>query len=157
MKDGNKRREFIKSIGVGVGAFIALPVMGGFLNSCEREEGAIKPDTFELNVSLDDYPELKSIGGSEIITENNKGIFINAVRKDDDTILTYDRTCPHQGCFVGLPENLNSNMKCPCHGAEYDINDGSVRQKPNDGSNISGLTALNNNFDKNKNSFVIFI
>jgi Rieske Fe-S protein len=36
----------------------------------------------------------------------------------------FDSTCTHQGCQVG--EVADGEIKCPCHGSRYSIEDGSV-------------------------------
>jgi Rieske Fe-S protein len=36
--------------------------------------------------------------------------------------------CTHQGCAVSSVEN--GRIKCPCHGSEYSITDGSVKAGP---------------------------
>lgn len=40
----------------------------------------------------------------------------------------FSKTCTHQGCPVAAIEG--ADIVCPCHGARYSIQDGSVRQGP---------------------------
>ncbi|MEV5508423.1 Rieske (2Fe-2S) protein [Streptomyces orinoci] len=40
----------------------------------------------------------------------------------------FSAVCTHEGCVVGSV--TGGVIKCPCHGSEFDIKDGSVRQGP---------------------------
>lgn len=44
------------------------------------------------------------------------------------TFLAFSAACTHQGCTVsGVEDDV---ISCPCHGSQFDINDGSVVQGP---------------------------
>ncbi len=44
------------------------------------------------------------------------------------TINAFDATCTHMGCTVA--EVADGVIRCPCHGSEFSIEDGSVRRGP---------------------------
>jgi Rieske Fe-S protein len=44
------------------------------------------------------------------------------------TFKAFDSTCPHQGCAV--TEVSGGVIRCPCHGSQFRIADGSVAQGP---------------------------
>ena len=50
---------------------------------------------------------------------------ILAVRLDADTVVAYDRRCPHLGCPV-VWAAARARFECPCHRAAFDARTGAV-------------------------------
>ena len=44
------------------------------------------------------------------------------------TYKAFSKICTHQGCTVG--QVADGVIKCPCHGSEFSIEDGSVKHPP---------------------------
>ncbi len=59
----------------------------------------------------------KVFDGQVVVTQPRAGTF-----------LVFSAACPHQGCTVSVVED--GVINCPCHGSQFDINDGSVVQGP---------------------------
>lgn len=155
-KKHNERRDALKKIGTGIGLFISLPIAGSLFNSCEQEEGPLISDIKSLDVNISEHQELTEIGGSARLVDDTFTIFITAVRISDNEIKTFNSQCTHQGCTVGLPQNLEI-MTCPCHSAGFSPVDGSVINKPNDGTDIAPLNQFDNDFDPNTGELKVYL
>jgi Rieske Fe-S protein len=64
------------------------------------------------------------VGGGVIIAEPA----IVVTQPVAGTIKAFTAICTHQGCLVG--EVVDNQIICPCHGARYSAEDGSVLQGP---------------------------
>ncbi|MDQ1654437.1 MAG: hypothetical protein QOI35_3637 [Cryptosporangiaceae bacterium] len=64
------------------------------------------------------------VGGGKILTADK----IVITQPTAGQIKAFTAVCTHQGCVVGTIEN--GLIKCPCHGSEYKIADGSVAKGP---------------------------
>lgn len=54
-----------------------------------------------------------------------EGIQVLAVRLDADTVVAFDRRCPHLGCPV-VWAAARARFECPCHRAAFDARTGQV-------------------------------
>ena len=54
---------------------------------------------------------------------------VAVTRLATDTVVAVSRRCTHAGCTVGLPASSGANLKCPCHGSQYNAQ-GSVQNGP---------------------------
>lgn len=128
----HSRRRFLHQAASSIGLVLAAPVITSIIAACETDE-TTGPTGKQYTVLVSDHPELSAIGGiTAIIVDdlNSKNpVFISRVAAE--TFAVFSTTCTHQGCQVALPEPPTFvNCHCPCHGAEYSPEDGSVRQQP---------------------------
>jgi len=54
---------------------------------------------------------------------------VAVTRLATDVVVAVSRRCTHAGCTVGLPVSSGANLKCPCHGSQYN-SQGSVLNGP---------------------------
>jgi Rieske Fe-S protein len=71
-------------------------------------------------VAVADVP----VGGGVIIAAEQ----IVVTQPAEGDFKAFGSTCTHQGCQVG--EVSDGEIKCPCHGSRYSIEDGSVTNGP---------------------------
>ena len=116
------RRRFLGST-----ALVVLPVLGG---GCADKlpEVAIVDLPAVVNQSvvipLDDFPELKAVGGSIVGMTSGYPNPIVIAHVDGDRFVALDAVCTHMRCTVEY-NALNLPLDCPCHGSTYEV-DGSV-------------------------------
>lgn len=65
------------------------------------------------------------VGGALSVTV--KGAPLLVTQPEEGTFAAFSAICTHQGCTV-LPGN--GELKCPCHGSEFDLATGKVRGGP---------------------------
>jgi Rieske Fe-S protein len=64
------------------------------------------------------------VGGGVILDDADYVV----TQPSEGTFKAFSKICTHQGCPVGsVSDGL---IKCPCHGSEFSIEDGSVKQPP---------------------------
>jgi Rieske Fe-S protein len=146
----NNRREFLIKTGKYTLAGLSVISFGYLLNACEQNESPIKtegPQSFDLT----EYEPLMQVGGVSYIFLKDIPDPLIVIRKSEDSFLVYSSVCSHQGCNVDVPAPGSDIMVCPCHFAKYNVHDGSVAEKPNDGTNIKGLKKFVSKFDSNTN------
>lgn len=139
------RRGFIKKSGALAGMAFTLPLITGFLSSCESNENPIVPEG-TVNLDLDDYPALMDIGGSVKTNVEGLAAALIIIRIGESDFLIANSTCTHLGCSVNAPANDTGNINCPCHGAVYSRTDASVINYPT-GANPIPLTTYNYTFN----------
>lgn len=66
------------------------------------------------------------VGGGKIISAHK----IVVTQPTKGTYKAFTAVCTHQGCTVG--EITGGVIQCPCHGSEFSVADGSVKQGPAD-------------------------
>lgn len=140
------RRDFIKKAGQFSGALIGLSAFGALLPGCEQEEMPFEP-TGTRTIYINDYPQLKEIGGSASIRMRTIGFQVIIVRKSEEDFLVANSTCTHMGCTVDAPRTVQDNLLCPCHGSEFSREDASVIWFP-EGFTPRPLKKYNWYFDK---------
>ena len=64
------------------------------------------------------------VGGGVVITAEK----VVVTQPSEGEFKAFDSTCTHQGCQVA--EVSDGQIKCPCHGSRYSIEDGSVEGGP---------------------------
>ena len=84
-------------------------------------------------------PDPTALAPGEAVTVASHGAApeVLAVRLDADTIVAFDRRCPHLGCPV-LWSAERARFECPCHRAAFDARTGRVLFGPPQ----RGLTAV---------------
>jgi len=138
---------------------ISLPLISTVTTSCEQDEGALivnNPSANNNVLKLDDYPILKEEGGAikHSFEGENEGYALIIVRQSEDNFLVVSAKCTHMGCIVGAPAK-DANIKCGCHGAQFSPQDGSVKAKPNDNSDIPALKKFDYVFKTDLNELEI--
>ena len=106
------RRRFLKLIGLGAAALIALPA---------RLARAKK-----LAFKLDKAEKLKTINGSAILELKGKKVLF--VRDSETTIKALSPICTHKKCEVHF-NPTSKKIDCACHGSSFDL-DGKVSGRP---------------------------
>jgi cytochrome b6-f complex iron-sulfur subunit len=123
-----KRSEFIRSLGLGSGALMAIYCMGT-LSSCTNEND-VSPTTnpstgkidFSLDLKLDSNKALLSNGGFQY----SGNIIIAKVKSG--AYIALSKVCTHQGTTV-VYQKETDDIYCPNHGSMYDIT-GKVTRTP---------------------------
>jgi Rieske Fe-S protein len=130
----SSRREFIRIFvfGAATAAVLGQPWRRTYL--AEAAEAASDGSGL-LQIRLSDYPSLLNEMGSvriglNGIADDNTGplgffypILIN--RGSGDQFYALDSGCSHAGCVVGLYDEFEGAIICPCHDSHYNI-DGTV-------------------------------
>ena len=86
----------------------------------DGDGGGRRRNRGEVVATLGDIP----VGGGAIFAA--QGVVITC--PDEGEIKAFSVTCPHQGCAVNSVSR--GTINCPCHGAKFDIKDGSVTDGP---------------------------
>lgn len=107
----------------GAGA-LGLVTVGGCAAGGGGTEKPALPDAIKGKVvaRISEVP----VGGGTIISAHK--IVVTQPKKG--TYKAFTAVCTHQGCTVG--EIKDGVIQCPCHGSEFSIADGSVKQGPAD-------------------------
>jgi len=116
------RRRFL-----GGSALVVLPVLcGGCTDNGVEVPIVDLPAVVNqaIVIPLDDFPELKSVGGSLVGKTAGYANPIVIARVRDDMFAAVDAICTHMRCTVAY-NALNITLDCPCHGSTYEI-DGTV-------------------------------
>lgn len=115
------RRRFLRAAGA-----TAVLALGG--EWVARRLGA-SPASAEA-VDLADARTLVP-GEARALPSPRPGGEILVVRLDRDTVVAYDRRCPHLGCPV-LWSAERGRFECPCHHAAFDARSGRVLFGPSE-------------------------
>jgi Rieske Fe-S protein len=108
------RRRFLCAAGA-----VAAAAVGGELLSGRVERARARPLTVARDASAP-LPE----GKARVLGDPRGGEAL-AVRLDADTVVAFDRRCPHLGCPV-LWSAERGRFECPCHHAAFDARTGRV-------------------------------
>ena len=100
------RREFLKALGLGVGAVIVGPRLA-------------RAETKKVAIKLDKVEKLKTVGGWMILKIKDKDVLF--VRDAEASVKAFDPVCSHQHCIVAYNPSAR-RLDCPCHGSSYDLN-----------------------------------
>ncbi|MFH8797321.1 Rieske (2Fe-2S) protein [Streptomyces sp. NPDC017941] len=85
----------------------------------------------------DEASEKEEGGGAVLATTADIPVGGGKIFKDEGVVVTqptkgqfkaFSHLCTHKQCPVTSVEG--GTINCPCHGSKFDINDGSVKQKP---------------------------
>jgi Rieske Fe-S protein len=107
----------------GAGAAAALVVLG-------KWAGAARVAPPPGPVVLDDPETLGTLAVGDaraLVTVDGRDAV--AVRLDADTVVAFDRRCPHLGCPVRWAGE-RGRFECPCHRAAFDARTGAVLYGP---------------------------
>ncbi len=148
-----ERRSFLQHIGIITFASFSTLMLSNFIISCEQDE--VSSNVSIEKIKLDDYKALIEIGGITAIFFKNNPKPILVKRISEEEFIVVDRTCTHKGCTVGMPQNNLNYMECLCHGAKFSVDDFTVIQNPNDGSQIKPLKRYAYSFNKETNELII--
>lgn len=66
-------------------------------------------------------------GESGHFSSDGRDVFVH--RQDDD-FQVYDSRCPHQGTHIPAGSRRGQSLRCPLHGWEFDLRDGSCTSPP---------------------------
>jgi thiosulfate dehydrogenase [quinone] large subunit len=69
------------------------------------------------------------VGGAAQFTDPTSGQPGIVLQPTQGTFLAYNAVCPHAGCTVGY-DGGSKLIVCPCHGSEFNPQNGSVEQGP---------------------------
>ncbi|WTW94333.1 Rieske (2Fe-2S) protein [Streptomycetaceae bacterium NBC_01309] len=111
----------------GVAVAGAVGAVGVPLAACTTENSGARADSPRAGeqgpVTIGKVPDI-SVGAGKVfedsrvvVTQPAKGVY-----------KAFDARCPHQGCLVKKVEQ--GVINCPCHGSQFDVNDGSVVRGP---------------------------
>ena len=117
------RRRFLCAAGAAAVAVLAAEWTGG------RRAGT----PGRVRLSQADAPK---VGEARALVASN-GVDALAVRVDADTLVAFERRCPHLGCPV-VWSAARQRFECPCHRAVFEARSGRVL----DGPASRGLTPL---------------
>ncbi|MES2517771.1 MAG: Rieske (2Fe-2S) protein [Bacteroidota bacterium] len=130
-----KRSEFIRSLGLGSGALMAVYCMGA-LTSCAKEDTPLPatntnpPTTNPTTGKIDFTLDLTQTANKELTA--NGGFLYNGdiiiARVKSGGFIALSKVCTHQGTTVVYQKDTN-DIYCPNHGSMYDIT-GKVTQSP---------------------------
>ena len=132
--DRPSRREFVRTFvfGTAFAAIFGQPWRKIYL--AEAAAGAADGSGL-LQVKLSDYPSLQAEFGSVRLGLNGifddssgpMGFFYPIIinRAAGTQFYAVDAGCSHAGCVVGIYDEFEGAMVCPCHGSHYEI-DGTV-------------------------------
>jgi len=130
----SSRREFIRTFvfGTVLAAGMGQPWRRTYLAEAAP---AASDGSGLLQIKLSEYPSLLNESGSvrigvNGILDDNTGplgffypILVN--RGSGNQFYALDSGCSHAGCVVGIYDEFEGAMVCPCHGSHYNI-DGTV-------------------------------
>jgi Rieske Fe-S protein len=106
----------------GAGAAAALVVLGEWSRRA-RERAVPAPGPAVLA-----DPGTLAVGEARALTTTD-GRAAVAVRLDAETVVAFDRRCPHLGCPVRWA-GARGRFECPCHRAAFDARTGAVLHGP---------------------------
>jgi Rieske Fe-S protein len=118
------RRSFLGST-----ALVVLPALcGGCTDDGVSlvELPAVSNKT--ITITLDEFPMLKSVGGSIVGKASGLANPIVIAHVSNDMFAALDAICTHERCTVSY-NALNLTLDCPCHGSSYEV-DGRVINGP---------------------------
>jgi Rieske Fe-S protein len=77
----------------------------------------------KVTLSLRDYPELATVGGS--LVGKPKGIAdkLIVIRADENEVVVLSDICTHMGCGVEYAQ-ASRDIQCPCHGSSFNLEGG---------------------------------
>lgn len=136
------RRAVLRSAGLGgsaVAASVALAACGSSSDSgAAATTGATSAtgststtaETSTTSAAADGSAAKASVAASQVSVGG--GVIVDekyvVTQPSSGTYKAFTAICTHQGCPVTSVED--GVIKCPCHGSEFSISDGSVKQGP---------------------------
>ncbi len=152
-----RRREFLLNAAASFGVVLSAGALASLLAGCESD--TTKPSTTGQTVQFDvsTEPALANVGGivKRTFGSNNGGMPVFIVRTGETSFVVLSSRCTHEGCPVGLPQQPNGKLVCPCHNAEYDPQTGTQTKPPADTGPTGPLQRFPASFDPQTNILTI--
>jgi Rieske Fe-S protein len=98
----------------------AAPAKAAATKAAGQTQGAPPAADVERLASTGDIP----VGGGKIFSDDK----VVVTQPTAGTFKAYDTTCTHAGCAV--TKISGGTINCPCHGAKFSLEDGSVAAGP---------------------------
>ncbi len=126
----NNRRDILRKGASLFGITISAAAASAILSGCE-EDTLKTSDTFEA-FDISEAQELSSIGGAVKRTfgHQNSGRPVIIIRTGENDFVALSSVCPHLQCEVNLPTEDNESLYCPCHGSEFNTENGAAEKGP---------------------------
>ncbi|WP_026997004.1 QcrA and Rieske domain-containing protein [Flectobacillus major] len=128
-----KRAEFIRSLGLGSSALMAVYCIGT-LSSCANEDTPLPVDNGNPNPISNgkvDFTLDLSLAANQALLANGGYIYngnIIIAKTTSGSFIALSKVCTHQGTTVEYRKDTN-DIYCPNHGSRFDIT-GKVIQSP---------------------------
>lgn len=113
------RRALLGSAGAGVAAALAA-CGGGQASGKAGNPGGQATGAMKESITKASVP----VGGGRVFA----GQQVVVTQPKAGEFKAFSAICPHQGCLVG--DVAKGVITCPCHGSQFDITTGAVRQGP---------------------------
>lgn len=111
----------------GVAVAGAVGAVGVPLAACTAEKSGAKADGPRAGeqgpVTIGKVPDI-AVGAGKVYPDSR----VVVTRPSAGVYKAFDARCTHAGCLVGKIEQ--GVVKCPCHGSQFDVGDGSVVRGP---------------------------
>ncbi|MDI2126283.1 Rieske (2Fe-2S) protein [Yinghuangia seranimata] len=112
----------------GVAAAGAVGAAGVALSACSKasyggEKAAGDQAGAKGPVTVGKAPTV-AVGAGKVFDDSR----VVVTQPTKDVYKAFDARCPHQGCLVNKVEQ--GVIKCPCHGSQFSVTDGSVIRGP---------------------------
>ena len=128
------RREALRQLAAGTLALAVLPACGSDNSvaasdagpSCTSVHGSDKDGW--LSISLAEYPELATPGGSALVKDPDRLLDLVVVHVTDGCFAAVWHICTHGACVVGYQPG-SKLVECPCHGSQFGL-DGAILRGP---------------------------
>lgn len=117
--DLTRRRALTGAATVGVGVPL-LVSCGGGEKSAATDPGAPAGAPGDVLAATPDI----EVGGGAIFPDEK----VVVTQPSDGEFRAFSATCTHQGCLVTSVSE--GTIRCPCHGSEFSVEDGSVQSGP---------------------------
>lgn len=134
------RRTFLRTIGLTTASAHILGLVSGCGTTGLTVYRLPRRGT-EIQIRIDDFPELAKAGGAVEIVIESQGDSIVVLRTSETEFLALSPICTHLGCTV---HKEPGGFRCPCHGSTYAL-DGTVVRGPAERSLTVYLSNLENN------------
>ena len=112
------RRNFLQTLAGAALAGVAIDLSA--VGKSVAKSQLRTPEVREVELPFDDYPDLKSVGGTYHLTIEDMEREILVVHTKKDEYVAVDIKCKHRGCDINY-EAMDKKFVCPCHGSEYDL------------------------------------
>jgi Rieske Fe-S protein len=123
----SSRRNFLKQT---TALTLSASALAALVTACENTTLTSTGQQATLNIAQE--VGLQSVGSvvSKTFGQNNGGRAVLIVRASATSFLAFSSVCTHEQCDVLPPASAGGNLSCPCHGAVFSANDGSVLAGP---------------------------
>jgi len=133
------RRNILKIMFVGAISFVVAACTRNTSTTSEviQSENASTPETNQTETTTESNTATTNVittinelaVGQSLEFTSVAGTSAILFRSSENKVYALSRICTHEGCSVDFDMNQN-RLICPCHGANYDVSDGSVISGP---------------------------